>query len=321
MRRLVAIIAGDPESINSEILVKAWRDKRSFGGLDIFVIGNYDLIKKQLKTLKIKLKMNKIHNIDNQNLKKNLTIYDVPLKFNKPFNISKINKKNYIIKCLELGIKLTKLNRIIGFVNCPINKIDVFKKNIGVTEFLAKKSGVIGKEVMLIYNKRLSVSPITTHLNLRKVSVNINSKKIVNKIITINNFFVKIFKIKPKICVTGLNPHNDEMRNNSEEKKIILPAIKYLKRKGIKIQGPVPADTAFLNLNERSFDVMVGMYHDQVLAPFKALFAFKAINITLGLPFLRISPDHGTGRDIIGKNLADPSSLLEAIRFFKRIDV
>ena len=117
----------------------------------------------------------------------------------------------------------------------------------------------------------------------------------------------------------GLNPHNDEMRNKSEE-KIILPAIKYLKKK-VLVYGPISPDTAFLNYKKRGFNVLMGMYHDQVLTPFKAIFKFNAINITAGLPFIRISPDHGVGKDIIRKNKANPESLIECIKFFKEINV
>ena len=111
------------------------------------------------------------------------------------------------------------------------------------------------------------------------------------------------------------------MRKDSEEIRIIIPAIKKLKKRGINVYGPIPGDTAFLKKKLSNFDVLVGMYHDQVLSPFKALFNFNAINITLGLPFIRISPDHGTGKDIIKKNLGNPSSLIEAIKFFNKINV
>ena len=177
--------------------------------------------------------------------------------------------------------------------------------------------GVLGKEVMLIYNKELSVAPITTHMKLKDVSRNLSKKKIVDKLITINKFYIKNFKIKPKIGILGLNPHNDEFRKSSEEKNIIIPAIKELKNKKISVYGPLSPDTAFLNYKKNGFEVLVGMYHDQVLSPFKALFKFDAINITLGIPFVRISPDHGTGSDIIGKKLANPTSLLKSIKFFK----
>ena len=172
---------------------------------------------------------------------------------------------------------------------------------------------------MLIYNRDLSVSPITTHLPISKVSKKIEKKMIISKILLISNFYRKYFFKKPKIAITGLNPHCENFFKLSEESKIIEPAIKFLKNKKIDIKGPFPADTIFLKQNTKKFDVVVGMYHDQVLAPIKALYNFNAINITLGLPFLRVSPDHGPNYNMIGKNKSDPQSLIDAIKFLDKI--
>lgn len=322
MKNLISIIAADPNSINSEIIAKLWKRKKFSKKLNIFVIGNYNLLKKQLKLLKINIKTEKINELENKNFKKKLCIYDVPLQFKKPFEVSSKYVSSYVIRSLKLGIKLANTKKISGFVNCPINKKDVFgKSDYGITEFLGKFSGLYGKEAMLIYNKELSVSPITTHIKIKKVSSSISKKIIVNKITSINKFFLQKLKKKPKIAIVGLNPHNYEFRKNSEEKRIIIPAIKLLKSKNISVVGPISADTAFVNYKNNGFNVIVGMYHDQVLTPFKTLFRFNAINITVGLPFLRVSPDHGTGKNIIKKNLADPESLLRSINFFKNINV
>ena len=322
MKNLVCIVAGEPNSINSELIAKIWKRRKNFKNLNIFVIGNYLLIKKQLKLIKIKLNINKISKIKEKNFKKQLLIYDVPLKFTNPFKVSYQAKSKYILKCFKIAVEFAKKKKVSGFINCPINKRETFGNNFtGITEFLAKKEGVIGKEAMIIYNKNLSVCPVTTHIKIKKISNQISKKLIANKLITINAFFSKKLRYKPKIGLLGLNPHNDELRKNSEEKKIIIPAIKILKKKGYKVIGPVSSDTAFLKSKQSNFDVLVGMYHDQVLTPFKALFNFNAINITLGLPFLRISPDHGTGKDIIKKKLANPQSLIESIKFFNKNNV
>ena len=114
----------------------------------------------------------------------------------------------------------------------------------------------------------------------------------------------------------GLNPHNFSGSKNSEENKIIIPAIKKIKSNKINVVGPISADTSFIFNKGNRPDVIIGMYHDQVLAPFKTLFKYNAINITLGLPFLRVSPDHGVAKNIVGKNIANPKSLIEAIKFF-----
>ena len=166
---------------------------------------------------------------------------------------------------------------------------------------------------MLIYNNKLAVSPITTHLDLKEVSKKITIPLIVNKVVKINSWYLSNFNKKPKIGILGLNPHNSELRKNSEEKKKIIPAINRLKKLNINTAGPLVTDTIFMNYKD--YDVIVGMYHDQVLTPFKTIFKFNAINITLGLKYFRASPDHGTAINLIGKNKANYLSLLSSINF------
>ncbi len=322
MKNLICIIAGEPNSINSELIGKIWKKKDNFKGLNIFIIGSYSLIKKQFKQIGIKANIKKISSIQKQNFKKELLVYDVPLKFKNPFKVSSKTKSKYIVKCFKLAIGLAKKKKVSGLINCPINKGETFGDNFtGITEFLAKKERISGKEAMLIYNKELSVSPITTHIRVKQVSKKLSKKLIINKLLTINKFFLKNLKFKPKIGLLGLNPHNYELRKNSEERKIIIPAINSLKKHRVSVEGPLSGDTAFLNFKKNRFDILVGMYHDQILSPFKTLYKFDAVNVTLGLPYIRVSPDHGTGREIIKKNLANPKSLLESIKFFKNINV
>ena len=145
---------------------------------------------------------------------------------------------------------------------------------------------------MLIYNKKISVSPITTHLPIKHVAKNINKLKIIKNTKSIDSFYKKYLKKKPNIAVLGLNPHCETTERVGEEEKEIIPAIKSLKNDKLSIKGPFSADTFFIKKNLDYFDVVVGMYHDQVLAPLKTLYNFNAINITINLPFIRISPDH-----------------------------
>ena len=139
---------------------------------------------------------------------------------------------------------------------------------------------------MLIYNKNLSVCPLTTHLPLKMVNKGINKQLIIKKTLLINDFYKKNIGYKPNIAVTGLNPHCESILKFNEDEKIIKPAIKFLNKKNLKIFGPFSADTIFLKQNRKKYDVIIGMYHDQVLAPFKSLYEYDAINLTLGLPFL-----------------------------------
>ncbi len=310
-----AIILGEPNSINSELVAKSVAKK-----YPCLIIGSYDLIKKQFKILKIKSKIYKIKKNYNYKLLRNsLNILDVPLEFKNPYKINPKKNRIYLKKCFDIAHKLSLKGKIKGFINCPIDKKKFFgKKSGGITEYLAKKNNIFKKEVMLIFNKKCSVSPLTTHIKVKNISKSINKKLIINKLITLNNFYYKYFNYKPKIAILGLNPHNSEMKNDSEEIKTIIPAVKKLKRK-VSIKGPFPSDTAFLKNNLKNYDVIVGMYHDQVLTPFKALFEFNAVNITLGLPYLRLSPDHGIARDKKKLNISNPLSLNQCIYTISRL--
>ena len=174
---------------------------------------------------------------------------------------------------------------------------------------------------MLLYNELFSVSPLTTHIKIKDISINIKIKKIINNFQNILNFYKKTIRIKnPLIGILGLNPHNAvDTYSNSEEQKIIIPSIKKLKKKFKKnIIGPISPDTSFIKRQDEKVNSLIGMYHDQVLTTFKYINKFSAINITLGLPFIRMSPDHGTASDIIGKNKANPESFLYCLNFFEK---
>ena len=309
------IVLGEPNSINSEILAKSKAYKSN-----AIIIGNYELLKSQLKILKIRRKIKKFKTLED--IKKNdkaLNVLDVPLRFKKSFNVNQKESSNYVKKCLLVSHKLCLQKKIKGIINCPINKKNLFKnENLGVTEFLAKKNGVFNSEIMVIYNKNLSVAPLTTHIKVRDVSKFIKKDLLSKKLITLKKFYVKYFKKNPKIAVLGLNPHNFELKKNSEELKVIVPTIKHLKKK-TKVSGPYPADTIFLKDNLKKFDVIVGMYHDQVLSPFKALYGFDAVNITFGLPYIRMSPDHGIAEDKIKLNVSKPQSLNRCIDIITRL--
>ncbi len=187
---------------------------------------------------------------------------------------------------------------------------------MGITEYVAKKFNQ-KRFAMLIYNKKLSVCPVTTHLPLNIVSKKITFKLIVEKIQIIKDFYEKFLGFSPKIGVAGLNPHCESILRFNEDKEIIYPAIKSLKKK-INVKGPFPSDTLFMKNNRKKFDVIIGMYHDQVLGPMKTLFEYDAINITIGLQFLRVTPDHGPNEEMVGKNKSDPTSLIKSLDFLNK---
>lgn len=316
----IVLIAGDPNSINSEIIFKTWKKINNNIKKKIYLIVNFELFRLQLKKFNFKIKLIKVKNFHNDQKINGLKIIDVPLNFSNPFKVTHKNASKYIRKSLNLGHKLSNDKKFKGLINCPINKGLIHKsKKTGVTEYLASKCKIKDRsELMLIYNKKLSVAPVTTHIDIKKVSKKITSKLIIKKMLTLNTQFKKLFKKKPKICLLGLNPHNSELLDGSEEVKKIKPSVLFLKKKGLVIEGPFAADSIFID-NYKNYDVVVGMYHDQVLAPFKSMFKYDAINLTLGLDYIRVSPDHGTATNIIGKNKSNYTSLLQCIKFINNL--
>ena len=318
-RKPILIVAGEPNSVFLEILFKAYKSKKFPSPL--ILIASHKLLKLQMKALKFKKKINllKLNKINQYKLNnKSINLINEDFKTNKAFQKMSLNSNKYINNCFEIAIKLIKSGFSNKLINGPISKKNFLnKKFLGMTEYFAnkfKKKNV----AMIIYNKSLSVCPVTTHLPLKAVTKKINKKTITHKVNLINNFYKKSFGFKPKIAVTGLNPHCESIDVFNEDSKILIPTIKYLKKRGAKIFGPFPADTIFLKNNRKNFDVVLGMYHDQVLAPIKTLFEYDAINITLGLPFIRISPDHGPNENMLGKNKSNPLSLIKAIKFLDK---
>ena len=322
MNKPIAIIAGEPNSISSEIIFKSWKLRKTYIHKPIIIIGSIYLLNLQKKKLKYHIKIKKIKsNFKIKDLNSaELPVFDIKYKQRKPFEKISNKSNKYILDCFKIAINLIEKKKILGLINCPVSKETLFKnKNQGVTEYLSKKSRISGNEVMLIYNKKLSVSPLTTHIPLRKVSNKINKFRIVQKIKVINSFYKKYLKKNPNIGILGLNPHNFSLMQKNDEKKIISSAVKKIKKLKIKITGPISPDTSFMFLKRYKLDVIFGMYHDQVLTPFKTLFKYDGINITLGLPYIRISPDHGVATDIVGEKIANPKSLIESIKFFNSI--
>ena len=311
----ILIVAGEPNSVFLEIFFKTLKKIKIKNPL--ILIGSHKVLRLQMKKLNFK---KKIKVLDQKNLKncrldnKSINLIDVRYETNKAFE--KISSKSniYIKRCFEVAFKLIRENKIKKLINGAINKETFLnKKYLGITEYISKEFKS-RKTAMLIYNKKLSVCPITTHLPIKLVPNKIKKKSISEKVFLINNFYIKKFGFKPKIAILGLNPHCESIHKYNEDDKIIKPIVKHLNTK-YRVSGPFSADTIFLKNNRKKFDVIIGMYHDQVLAPLKTLFEYDAINITLGLPFDRISPDHGPNEKMVGRNISNPLSLLKAIQF------
>ena len=311
----IIIVAGEPNSIFFELFFKVIKKKIKS---PIILIASKKLILNQAKILKKKISFNLMSEteiIKNKSKLKKINLIDVNLNQTQAFNKITVKSNKYISSCFDIAINLLKKNVSDKLINGPISKKNFLKNKFnGITEYLANKTKT-KKFAMIIYNKKLSVCPLTTHLPIKLVPKKINKDEIINKVELINYFWKNRFNKKVKIAITGLNPHCESIDNFNEDEEIILPTIQDLKKTKYNIQGPFSADTLFLKNNRKKFDLIIGMYHDQVLTPIKTLFEYDAINITLGLPFIRVSPDHGPNESMLGKNKSNYLSLHNSIKF------
>ena len=315
----IIILPGDIKSIFFEVFFKSL--KKINLKCPIILICCEKILFNEIKRYNYKKKINVL---DLKKINKVKIKSDVINLINvscKTIGNNKFNRKSeneYISKTFEIAIKLIEKKISYKLLNGPINKEKFLKKKfLGITEYISsffKKT----KTSMLIYNKKLSVSPITTHLPLKLVSKKISKELIIEKVRIADKFYKNVLKKKPKFAVTGLNPHCESILKFNEDKKIVFKAIKKLTKENIHIKGPFSTDTLFLKDNRKNYDVIVGMYHDQVLTPIKTLFEYDAINITIGLPFLRVSPDHGTNLKMVNKNKSNPTSIIRALEFLDK---
>ncbi len=304
----ILIVPGEKRSIFFEIFFKSLKLK-SFSSPLILICDKKNL-SKEIKKYKFNdvIEEIKLDNINSKKFYKN-KIYVNHVKYQ--------NSNIYVHNCFKVAFKLIKDGLAYKMINGPINKTRTLKKKyLGVTEFVAKNFNK-DKFAMLIYNKKLSVCPVTTHLPIKLVAEKITKKNIKEKIVVVNNFYKKYLGFKPRIAVVGLNPHCESVLKFNEDSEIISPVIRSFKNR-IDVKGPFPADTIFLRNNRKKFDIIIGMYHDQVLTPIKTMFEYDAINITIGLPFLRVTPDHGPNEKMIGKNISNPVSLIRSLEFLDK---
>ena len=225
--------------------------------------------------------------------------------------------RGYIGRELKIA-KLALKKKISAIVTSPIEKsvIRKKKKNFSGHTFYIAKLTSIRTPIMFLTSPKLNVVPLTQHISLRQAIKGVTKKRIILTTKLINKCLIKDFGLKkPKIAITGLNPHAGEDGHfGNEEKTIIKPAIKKIENSGIDINGPFPADTIFNTYNGKKFDAIICMYHDQATIPIKTLDFHFGVNITLGIPIIRTSPDHGVAMDIAGKGLANEKSFYSAIK-------
>ena len=228
------------------------------------------------------------------------------------------------MRYLDTAVDMLSRGKADALVTAPVNKACIRKAGFpdfqGHTEYLAGKFKIKNFAMMFV-GKNLKVTLVTRHVPLKRVPEILNSGMIYNAITLTHKYLKGYFRIKaPYLAVCGLNPHAGEGGAfGNEEEKIIAPAIRKASKLMKNIYGPIPADVAFYETFNKSYDAVVAMYHDQGLGPFKMIHFDNGVNLTLGLPFIRTSPDHGTAFNIAGKGIADPNSMIEAIKLACRM--
>lgn len=319
---IVGISLGDLNGIGVEVILKTFEDNRMLDFCTPVIFGSSKIISFHKKALNNSIQINEITSIDEINHAKlnllNIWNEDVEVEIGKASKVS----GEYAAKSLEHSVEQLKKNKIDVLLTAPINKETIQSEKFcfpGHTEFLEEK--LDGKSLMILMTNELKIGLITGHIPIAKVAETISPELIKEKVEIMHQSLRQDFGInKPKIAVLGLNPHcGDKGVIGKEEDLIIKPTIDQIKENGKLVYGPYSADGFFGSKTYEKFDGILAMYHDQGLAPFKALSFGNGVNYTAGLSEIRTSPDHGTGFDIAGKNIADPSSFKAAL--FTAIDV
>lgn len=312
---------GDPCGVGPEIILKSLRSSAVRNIAHYVIIGNEKVLECTAGALKIPLRYKIISHISEAEDSKQ----SVSLLSSDNFKLSFMRKRRPTAEGGELsvqwvlrGINLAMSGHIDALVTAPICKEAIHMAGYGYpghTEMLQIFSGA-RRVVMLMVGGKLRVAFVTTHIALKEVPQTITTKDIMETILICNDNLRQYFNInEPRIAICGLNPHaGEEGIFGDEEKKVIIPAIERAKKKGVRCDGPFSADTIFYRMLKGAYDMIVAIYHDQGAIPLK-LHAFETgVNTTLGIPFIRTSPDHGTAYDIAGKGIADPRSMMEAVK-------
>lgn len=324
----IGITMGDPTGIGPEVIVKSYQDPKITKECIPVLLGDANVMKKTIAALHAKLEVTVISVEDIKSLKPNSkSIYVVKLSNLDPVRL-KIGRPDKIagkmmVTYIKEAVRLAMNGSICAMVTGPINKAAINNAGFnypGHTELLAEITRTEDYCMMLV-GKKLKVSLVTTHLPMREIPNMITPGMIFKTVKLTYEALVDYFGIKnPKIAVVALNPHaGEEGLFGVEEKELIIPGIKKAESMGIQVFGPLSADTAFHFAYKGKYDVVVGIYHDQALIPIKMINFDDSVNVTLGLPIVRTSVDHGTAYDIAGKGIANPESMSAAIMLASKI--
>jgi 4-hydroxythreonine-4-phosphate dehydrogenase len=317
--RPLALTMGDPAGIGGELSLRAWLKLRH-GGHCFVALDDPEQLAALARALSLDVPIAAVASLDEAGAAFASALPVLPIRLAntpRPGHPDKANAQA-VVASIENAASLALRGTAGGMVTNPINKAALYDAGFaypGHTEFLAALTGVHGKQVMMLACPQLRVVPVTVHVSLRNALATLTADLIVAVARTAEAALQRDFGIaRPRLAIAGLNPHAGEQGAlGDEETTIIAPAIAALRNTGLDVTGPWPPDTMFTATARARYDAAICMYHDQALIPLKTLDMDHGVNVTLGLPIVRTSPDHGTAYDIAGKGVADPSSLIAAI--------
>ena len=335
-RKPIVISMGEPAGINTEILVKTWISRKKNKIFPFFVIDNYFKVRSIINYFNLKAKIKTINNPSEtfEIFNEYLPIYNIGNEIKYKLGLPEKKNSKFIIESLRKSFDFVKNGHASGIITLPICKKTMkqygFNFN-GQTEYIGHLSkkyiDPLSNEIMILTTskpldkgKNLIIGLVTTHIPFKKVVSQLSKKKLKEKIVIFHNSLKSIWKIKnPLIGVLGINPHAGEYGIiGEEENKIVSPVIKSLNRNKLRLEGPLSSDSCFFKNNRKKYDGILCLYHDQGLSPLKTLDFFNSVNVTGGLPILRVSPDHGPAFDIAKKNSAKIDSLISCFEFLEK---
>ena len=328
MAKPLALTSGEPAGIGPDITIKAWLRRNELKLPPFYLLGDLDFIGRRAKMLRLDVKL---ADVSAENaldtfagaLPVVATGQAATARPGQPDDSSALAA----IASIRQAVGDVAAGRAGAVVTNPIAKSVLYRagfRHPGHTEFLAELAATgayTPQPVMLLWSPAVAVVPVTIHLSLRDAIAQLSSELIVTTARIVAADLKSRFGLAyPRLAISGLNPHAGEDGSlGTEDRDIVAPAVEILRGDGIDVRGPLPADTMFHEAARKTYDCAICMYHDQALIPVKTLAFDDAVNVTLGLPFIRTSPDHGTAFDIAGTGAANPSSLIAALRLAARM--
>jgi 4-hydroxythreonine-4-phosphate dehydrogenase len=328
MAKPLALTSGEPAGIGPDITIKAWLRRKELKLPAFYLLGDRDFLSKRAGRLGLEVRFADVRaeqacDVFADALPVVATGHKATARPGQPDDTS----ADAAMASIRQAVDDVMAGRASAVVTNPIAKNVLYRagfRHPGHTEFLAELAGADGhtpQPVMMLWSPALAVVPVTIHIALREAVAQLSTDLIVTTVrIVAAGLKARFGLSNPRLAVSGLNPHAGEDGSiGTEERTIIAPAVDMLRGEGIEIRGPLPADTMFHDAARKTYDCAICMYHDQALIPVKTLAFEEAVNVTLGLPFIRTSPDHGTAFDIAGTGRANPSSLIAALRLAARM--